>query len=121
MWSSRRPGQGHDDIHTLAQGPGLGKHAHAAVDDAHAQPGTPAEIQGRLVDLFGQFPGGGQDQGPRAAHLGRVGHQSMQNGQQKGGRLAGAGLGQAHEIAAGGHVGDGLGLYGGSGFRNQAV
>jgi hypothetical protein len=51
------------------------------------------------VDLFSQFAGGGQDQCPHAAS--RVGEQALQDRQDEGGRLAGAGLGDAQEIAPG--------------------
>ena len=112
---------GHDHVHALAQGPGLGEQAHAAVDDREAQARAPAEVQGGPVDLFGQFAGRGQNQGAHGARAARVGHEPMQDGQQKGGRLAGAGLGQTHEVVAGGHVGDGFGLDGGGGFIAQAL
>jgi len=52
--------------------------------------------------------------------LTRGGHQPLQDGQQEGGRLAGAGLGQSHEVASGGHVGDGFSLDGGGGFVTEA-
>ncbi len=48
------------------------------------------------------------------AHRG-LGHQAMQHRQDEAGGLAGAGLGAAHDVAAGEHGGDGLGLDRGGG------
>ncbi len=71
-------------------------------------PGLASQGADGLVDLFGQFAGGGNDQGPDVPAPAL--HQAMQDGQHKGRGLAGAGMGQAHEVAAGHDQRDGLGL-----------
>ena len=56
---------GHQDFDPIAQGGGLGSRTHPAVDGGAAQLGAGAEIFDGLVDLFGQFPRGRDDQGAR--------------------------------------------------------
>ena len=104
---------GHKDVHALFQGLHLRGLAHTAKDHGAAQVQVLAVGVKALADLQGKLPGGGQDQradGPLAA--GRVGSEAIQHGQRKGGRLAGAGLGTAHQIPAGQHRRDGRCLNG---------
>jgi hypothetical protein len=63
-------GAGHDDVHAAAQGLGRGAHAHAAIDGDAFDVGPAAEVAHGVVDLFGQFPGGGHDQGLDGAAFG---------------------------------------------------
>ena len=76
--------------------------AGAAVDGGELQPCITAQQFRILVDLQGQFPGGGQNHGPGTGAILLDGsfHQIVQGGQQKGGRLAGAGLGLAGNVHA---------------------
>ena len=104
---------GHKDVHALFQGLHLRGLAHAAKDHGAAQFQVLAVGVKALADLQGKLPGGGKDQradGPLAA--GRVGSEAIQHGQRKSGRLAGAGLGTAHQIPAGQHRRDGRSLNG---------
>ena len=70
------------------------------------------------MDLRGQLARRRQDQGAAAAARGRltVGGQAMEDGQGEGGGLAGSGLGDAQQILAGHHAGNGLGLDRGGGL-----
>jgi hypothetical protein len=65
-----------------------------------------------FADLRGELASGRQHQHPAAfrQRAAAVGGQPVQDGEGEGGGLAGAGLGDAQEVAAGHHVGDGLGL-----------
>ena len=79
-----------------------------AVDGDAAQAGAGAEGDECGVDLFGQFAGRSDDQG---AHIAAPTlHQPMQNRQAESGGLAGPGLGQAQNVAAGEDAGDRCGL-----------
>ena len=69
-------------------------------------------VQG-IASLLGQFAGGGHDQGAQGSAFAL--DQAVQDRQGKRGRLAGAGLGQAHDVAAFHDRGNGLGLDGGGG------
>ena len=73
---------------------------------AALRPEVIAEGQGLLVDLQRELAGGREDQ--RAAAAGLAGVKKLQQRQQEGCGLAGAGGGAADEVAAGEHDGDGL-------------
>ena len=66
------------------------------------------------MDLLGQLTRRHQHQGTDrvAGDLGAFQGQALQHRQGKAGRLAGAGLGGGHQVAAGQHGRDGLGLDG---------
>ena len=57
------------------------------------------KVDERLVDLLGQLARGRDDQGAHAAARALL--ETLKNGQRKGRRLAGAGLGQAHDVTPG--------------------
>ena len=97
MWSSRRPGQA-TTISAPSQLIHLRIETDAAVNRHALEPGLASQGADGLVDLLGQFAGRGDDQGPDAPAPAL--HQAMQDGQHKGRGLAGAGLGQAHDVAA---------------------
>jgi hypothetical protein len=63
---------------------------------------VPAVVAEALLDLDGKLPGGSQDQ--RAGRLGLTGTprfgQTLEDGKGEGGRLAGAGLGDAQQVTA---------------------
>ena len=63
-------GGGHQDVHAIFQPLHLGGLAHAAEDDGGAQGQVLAIGLKALLDLEGQLPGGGEDQGPDGAALG---------------------------------------------------
>jgi hypothetical protein len=67
-----------------------------------------------LLDLEGELAGRGEHEGadrPPTAPRVRVRRaEALEHGQHEGRRLAGAGLGSGHEVAAGEHERDGLGL-----------
>ena len=95
---------GDQDVHALFQGLHLGCLAHAAENDGAAQAEVLAVGVEALADLQGQLAGRGEDQrtdGP--LFPGGVGSEPVQHGQRKGSRLAGTGLGTAHQIPAGQH------------------
>ena len=60
-------GAGDDDLGAAPQGLDLASLAHAAIDGDAAHLGFPAQVDARLVDLFGQLARGGDDQGAHAA------------------------------------------------------
>ncbi|MNC15251.1 hypothetical protein D3C75_630620 [compost metagenome] len=70
-----------------------------------------------VVHLLGQLASGYQHQGADrvAGHLLAFQRQALQHRQGKARGLAGAGLGRGHQVAAGQHGGDGLGLHRGRG------
>ena len=86
--------------------------ADATVD--HGGPGASVAAVGleALEDLRGEFAGGGEHEHAAAARgrLAGVGEHPVDQRQGEGGRLAGASLCAAKEVAAGEDVGDGLGL-----------
>ena len=92
-------GAGDHDLGAGAQGLQLRPEADAAVDGDAAQPRLSAQVGEGLVDLLGQLARGRDDQGAHAAA--RALFEALQDGKREGGRLAGAGLGQAHDVAAG--------------------
>ena len=105
-------GRGHQDIQPLLQGAFLGAVLHAAEDDRHAEAQVGAVLFEAVADLGGQLARRAQDQGARGARARRhaVLGQAMQDRQGEGRRFAGARLGDAQQILALHHVGDGLGL-----------
>ena len=68
---------GHQDVHPPAQGLHLGVLAHAAEDDGAPQGQVLAVGQEALLDLNGQLPGGGEDQGPQGVSLDPGGAQAL--------------------------------------------
>ena len=80
-----------------------------------AQPGFAAEAVQAVLDLQGKLAGGGEDQRPcgKALRRGLLGGEVLQQGQRESGGLAGAGLRDAKQIAAGQQMRDGGGLDGG--------
>ena len=70
-----------------------------------------------LVDLQGQFPGGGEDEGADGRALAAaVGAQPLEDRGGKGAGLAGPRLGAAKEVPPGKYRGNGLFLNGGGGL-----
>ena len=90
----------------------LGAVFHAAEHDGDGEAHVAAIGAEALADLAGEFAGGGQNQDPGAAPgRGRgVCGEALQDRQGKGRRLAGAGLGDAQQVAPGEDEGDGLSL-----------
>jgi hypothetical protein len=111
-------GGGHQDLDPTMQGPDLGVDVDPAVDGRGAQGDVaPVGPEGGL-DLHGQLPGGGQDEGSngmtsrREARVGVL-LQALQDGQREGRRLARAGLGRREQVATSTDQGDSLELDGG--------
>lgn len=83
----------------------------------HDGEGSDIKILGEIVDiarhLGRQLAGRGQDQhaGIGRLHRRRVVYQALQDGQRKGGCLAGTGLGTGQHIAATANGRDGLALH----------
>ncbi len=114
------PGGGHEDVDAAAQLVDLRLHADAAEHHHAGELGVLAVDAHAFLDLRGELARRRQDQGPDrqlAASVanGRLRHQAVQQRQHEAGGLAGAGLGAAHDVAAGEHGGDGLGLDRGGG------
>jgi hypothetical protein len=110
--------RGDDDLDAFPQRLGLRLDVHAAVDDEVAQRDVLAVGLHALVHLHGEFARRREDQ--RAHRMARrrgagagVAGQALQQRQDEAGGLAGAGLGAAHDVLAGEHDGNGLGLDGG--------
>ena len=104
-------GAGDDDLDAGAQFLDLRAHAHAAVDRDAAQVRLAAQVGDGVVDLLGQLARRGDDEGADPAA--RSFDQTLQNRQHEGGRLAGSGLGQAHDVVSLKDRRDGLALDGG--------
>ena len=115
------PRGGGQDVDALGQGPDLGTDGGAAEDDACAQAQVAAVGSDAVADLARQFAGRRQDQRLRLAAIGFCGglaavfRQAMQQGQGESGGLAGAGLGDAQQVAPLNKRRDGFGLDGGGG------
>ena len=105
-------GGGHQDVHAIFQPLHLGGLAHAAEDDGGAQGQVLAIGLKALLDLEGQLPGGGEDQGPDGAALGLMAAKLLENGGGEGAGLSGAGLGAAQHVPAGQRGGNGFCLDG---------
>ena len=104
-------GAGYDDLDSALQFLFLGIDAHASIDGSAPQAGfSPQHLDG-LVNLLSQFPGGGDDQ--RADVPALSFHEPIQDGQCKGGSLAGTRLGEAHDVAAFHNEGNRIRLDGG--------
>ncbi len=92
----------------------LAVEVHAADHAHHLQVGVVGQQFGVLLDLHRQLPGGRDDQRPRfagvARHRDRVAQQVVDDGDQEGGGLAGAGLRPPDGVGAGQRVGQHLGL-----------
>ena len=95
MWSSRRPGQA-TTISAPFQLIHLRIETNSAINSNALESGPASQGANGLVDLLGQFAGGGNNQSPDVPAPAL--HQAMQDGQHKGRGLAGAGLGQAHDV-----------------------
>ena len=104
-------GAGHHDLGPLANFGQLHVLADPAVNGHGPQAGLPSQLPGGDGDLLGQLPGRGDNQGADPAP--GPGHQALKDGQHKSRGLAGAGLGQAHDIPAGQGRDQGLLLNGG--------
>lgn len=110
-------GSRHQYFATTAQCFLLRTNIHAAKHHGRPQRRLLAVALDAFVHLVGQFTRGREDQRThRMARGRRAGvrqrHQPVQDGQRERGRLAGACLGGAHDIAPFHHDGDGLGLMG---------
>jgi hypothetical protein len=81
----------------LAEQPLLRTDRDAAEHDPRADAGELCACTRMGLDLRGEFARGDQDERPQALTLDREAHEDRQH---EGGRLAGAGLRRAHEIAA---------------------
>ncbi|GAA1309991.1 hypothetical protein GCM10009647_032680 [Streptomyces sanglieri] len=92
-------GRGDDDLGAGAQRGGLPADRHAADDGGHPQPERAGVRGERVGDLLGQFPGGDEDQGQRAAGVGPVARDPGQQGQTEGEGLAGAGPAAPQHVA----------------------
>ena len=91
-------GGAHHDLHTALEAGDLVAEVGAAVHRQHPQLRHLRRVAvERIGHLNGQLAGGGEHQHLRCA-LGWI--QASQQGQREGGRLAGAGLRLAHEVAA---------------------
>ena len=86
----------------------LRSHRRAAHDDADPQRRVVRQAQQHVVDLLGQLARRREDQ--RLGHAVRHAEEPVQDRQQEGGGLAGAGLGGGDQVAAGQDGRDGLGL-----------
>ncbi len=105
-------GRGHEHVHAVLHGAGLRLLADATVDHRRPQARVPAVGEKTLVDLGGEFAGGGEHEhaAPPGLGLPRRLPEAVDEGQGEGRRLAGAGLGAAEQVAAGEHVRDRLRL-----------
>ena len=111
-------GRGDEDVDAIGEVADLLADGHAAEHDGRAQLEEAAIGAEALRDLAGQFAGGAQHEAA-AALAGRralVGIEALENGKREGGRLAGAGLGDAQDVAALEHEGNGLRLDGRGGL-----
>ena len=106
------PGGGHQHVHAAGHRLGLARLRHAAEHQGDAQVGVPAIGAEAFGDLPGQLARRRQHQHAGAAARRRPGvvEQPVQDGQREGGGLAGAGLGDALDVAAGHHQRDRLHL-----------
>ncbi len=108
-------GGGHQNVHARFQLVHLGLLSHPAEDDGGAEGEIFAVGLKALLDLEGQLPGGGEDEGADGAALHRALAEPLKDGGGEGTGLAGAGLGAAQHVPPGQGGGDGLGLDGGGG------
>ena len=118
-------GRGDEQVAAPVQLPELVPDVGAAVGDSRADPGAVAELARLLVDLAGELAGGGEHQGQRVllpaapvvvAAAGLLSGRSLladpvQDRDEEGGSLAGAGLGAGHQVPLGEDHGDGVLLH----------
>ena len=111
-------GGGHDDVDAPLKCCDLLALFDPAEDDRVVDFQVGAVVPDALANLGGEFAGWAQDEGADHAALVPAGllGEPVQHGQGEGGRLAGAGLGDAEHITSVEDVGDGLGLNGGGGL-----
>ena len=110
-------GGGDQDVDAPFQGLHLGILAHSAEDDGGAEREVFPVGHEALLDLEGQLPGGGEDQGPDGTDT-EVGLrlpavELLEDGGGEGTGLAGACLGTAQHVPPGQGGGDGFFLNGG--------
>ena len=104
-------GAGDEDLDALPQGFDLRPRADAPVNGRAAQLGAGGQHTDDIMDLLGQFAGGGDDQ--RAGYSSRTVEQFVEDGQHEGSGLACAGLGGADQVVPGERRGNGGFLDGG--------
>ena len=112
MWSTQAARRRHQDVDAARHDPLLATHVDAAEDDGGGQPQVAAVGLEALLDLARQLARRRQDQDPAAVRQWRpaVGGEAVQDRQRERRRLAGAGLGDAEQVAAVQNVRDRLGL-----------
>ena len=106
---------GDEDVHALLQRADLRVDVDAAEHHQRSERQMLAVGLHRFFHLGGELARGGEDQAARAAGRVRVGvgrSQHVQQRQREAGGLAGAGLRGGEQVAAGEHLGNGLGLDG---------
>ena len=108
MWSTARPGRGHDDVHAALEHLELVDDGLAAVDGQHVGVELAAVLVDGLGHLHGELAGGHEDEGDGLG--GGAGHDALEDGQGEGRGLAGAGGGLAEQVPARDERRDGLGL-----------
>lgn len=111
-------GAGDHDVHARAEFFDLRSDAHAAVEGHAAGLGVFAEFADGLVNLFGEFAGGGYDEGadlPVAGVRHGMVEEALQDRQNECSGFAGAGLREAHHITPLADGWDSLQLNGGWG------
>ncbi len=101
--------RGDDEVDAAAHRFHLRLVGHAAVDGYDVLAGVLAAGASDFVDLGAELARGGDHEGAHAL----AAPEALQDGQHEGGRLAGAGLGAADDVAAVDDLGDGLFLDGG--------
>jgi len=104
--------RGHEDVHAATEAVDLRVHAHPAEDHGGGEMEALAVGRDALADLGGEFARGGEDEAARAAGARTTRGEALQHRQGEGRRLAGTGLGAAHQIASREDGGNGLGLDG---------
>ena len=98
-------------VDALADALGLRVVGNAAEDGDDAAAAVGGQRLADLLDLAAELAGGGDDEGGRMRLLAVDDHRRrhvLEDGQHEGGRLAGARLGAAHDVAAGEHARDGV-------------
>ena len=103
-----------DDLDVVAEHVDLGAVAHAAVEGAALYVEVLAELLGFALDLGGELAGGREDE-DLAAVLLVDGHDALEDRDEEGGGLAGAGLGLGVDVLAREGVGEDLFLDGHAG------
>jgi hypothetical protein len=115
VWSSRRPGVAIKDVDAAGQFGVLVAERDAADQERDVEFLADAVFVEILFDLGREFAGRFEDQGAGHSCPGAALFQKREHGQDEGGGLAGAGLGDAEDVAAGQNVRDRLFLDGGRG------